>query len=384
MRSNGPTATAVTAVAIAPLICLIPGVGALIGVGFTDTAMICASPMLLIVLAAFVHRHWGHGSWQYQVLDLFESSAIQVALGMLIVASGRSESAFWLFYVAHVTIIGTKPGVPTFHALTVVITPLWVAAGLVWRHGSLGGVAVAAIALSVALMLMALAAGFRRRSTDASFERLLLEQRLAPLLIERERGRIARELHDGLTADLTAIAWRAAVFAKSPPQGEVGHEFDAIARRARAAIDDTKAMVWALRDDAVTWGVFGAHVRARCVELCAGRVALDCDVPTGEASMSGQLAVDIVRIVQESVRNALQHGDAKRVRVAIAVDQSIVIEIEDDGVGIPTRSEGDAGYRGGLRNLERRAQEHGGALTIDALDPGTRVRVRLPLAAATL
>lgn len=378
MRSPASVVSALAAVAVVPLAHLIPGASSVTGITFEQASLINAPVLLAMSLATVSYWRWGYASWQYRACDSFENWAIQVALGLMIVVPGRPDSVFWLFYIVHALILSIHPAASWLQALPFVCTPVWVGAALALRTGSSAGIVAAAFALGLALMLTAIAGGFRRRVSQLSFERTRLEQRVAALLVEGERGRIARELHDGLTADLTAIAWRAAVFAKSPPEREIGGEFDAIARRARAAIDDTKAMVWALRDDEVTWSAVAAHVRSRCAELCEGRVALECALPRDTTTVSGQLAVDIVRIVQESVRNALQHGGAHRVRVAITIGSSIEVEIEDDGVGIAPASAGDTRIHGGLRNLERRARQHGGDLRIDALDPGTRVHVRLP------
>ncbi len=385
MRALGPSLSAIAAVATAPLVHLIPGASQLTGLTFEQAAVPSTLVIAVIIAAAAAHRRWGSVAWQYRAIDHIETLAVQLTLGLFIVWSDKALSPFWLFYVVHALIVGLRPGPATLDRLSVVSTPLWVATALAVRTGSATGPVMAAFALGLAVLLIALPGGAQRRASRLSFERQQLEQRLAALVVDGERGRIARELHDGLTADLTAIAWRAAVLAKSPPVDDIASEFAAIAQRARAAIDDTKAMVWALRDDLVVWDVILSHVRGRCVDLCEGRVALTCELPGDlERTVPGQLAVDIVRIVQESVRNAVQHGSAHRVRVRVAIEQRlvivIVIEVEDDGVGLPEvpAADGSANLRGGLGNLERRAQQHGGEFVVERRDPGTLVRVTLP------
>ena len=166
-----------------------------------------------------------------------------------------------------------------------------------------------------------------------------------------------------------------------PAQDDAAGEFSAIALRARAAIDDTKSVVWALRGQAVDWETLVTHLRSRCVDLCANRAELDfVRGPQTTLLVPGQLAIDIVRIVQECVRNALQHGKPRSVRVRVDEGEAITLEIQDDGVGLPARRDGQKSASSGLENVELRAAEHAGHLTLGAAHPGTLVRVVLPAA----
>jgi signal transduction histidine kinase len=85
------------------------------------------------------------------------------------------------------------------------------------------------------------------------------------------------------------------------------------------------------------------------------------------------------RIVQEALTNVVRHAHAKTCHVRLSIDRSagmMEVEITDDGVGIP--GERVAGV--GLSSMRERAEELGGALTVErGPEGGTRVLARLPL-----
>lgn len=85
-------------------------------------------------------------------------------------------------------------------------------------------------------------------------------------------------------------------------------------------------------------------------------------------------------IAAEAVSNAVQHSAARRVSVRAARgDQALMIEVRDDGCGMPTRP--TAGV--GLRSMGERAAEVGGRIDItDAHGGGTVVRAELPVGKA--
>jgi signal transduction histidine kinase len=91
--------------------------------------------------------------------------------------------------------------------------------------------------------------------------------------------------------------------------------------------------------------------------------------------VTGELATDVVAVVREAVSNAARHSGARNVTVTLDVGDDLVLEVVDNGRGIDPRS-----ARSGLHNLEGRATDRGGGLTVGALpDGGTRLRWWAPL-----
>ena len=92
--------------------------------------------------------------------------------------------------------------------------------------------------------------------------------------------------------------------------------------------------------------------------------------------MFGELADHAEAVITEAVSNAVRHAGASHLIVRICADDRLVIEVIDDGCGIPQ----DNQRRSGLANMERRAAQVGGDCSITAApEGGTRVYWTAPL-----
>ena len=94
--------------------------------------------------------------------------------------------------------------------------------------------------------------------------------------------------------------------------------------------------------------------------------------------MPPSLILQVVRILQEAMNNALKHAQAGNIWVGVSCTSEgpLVVQVTDDGVGID-----DASVRGtGLDSMQRRAQALGGECAITLYDPGpgTAVVLRVP------
>jgi signal transduction histidine kinase len=95
---------------------------------------------------------------------------------------------------------------------------------------------------------------------------------------------------------------------------------------------------------------------------------LDSEVPS-------DIGEDMLHALREALSNAARHGKATQVEVSVAVGGELRLLVRDNGVGI-----GETGHRSGLANLARRAEQHGGTLTVTpAAGGGTELDWRVPL-----
>lgn len=211
-----------------------------------------------------------------------------------------------------------------------------------------------------------------------SHERLLLAR-------EEERRRLRRDLHDGLGPSLAAIGLRAEA------SGEVLTSDPAAARRlldelgadVQTTLAEIRRLVDGLRPPALDeLGLLGA------IELQATRLdgpttagpgpTITVEgVPDPLPDLPAAVEVAAYRIAVEAVTNAVRHAAARRCRVRLTAADQLLIEVVDDGVGLPTGvSRGT-----GLESMEARAMELGGSLRIDRpRGGGTRLEARLPIA----
>ena len=88
------------------------------------------------------------------------------------------------------------------------------------------------------------------------------------------------------------------------------------------------------------------------------------------------MEVAAYRIVTEAITNTVRHAAASRCNVRLAIDGGLLIEVIDNGVGLPEHHQ--AGI--GLTSMRERTKELGGTFTTERLpDGGTRIHVLLPL-----
>lgn len=201
---------------------------------------------------------------------------------------------------------------------------------------------------------------------------------------EGERGRIARELHDGPVQAVAMLSMRLGLVEEAVRSG------GAKARlvEARVALRETNAelrrIIHDLRPSALDdLGLVDAiHdlTSARCDE--AG-VRLEWDVSGPRRRLAAPIETAVFRIAQEAVTNVVRHAHARSARVAIRFeDGRVSVSVEDDGVGFDAARVQRAGGVG-LLGMRERAVLVGGTLELaSAPRAGTRVTARIPLEVA--
>jgi signal transduction histidine kinase len=195
--------------------------------------------------------------------------------------------------------------------------------------------------------------------------------------IDRERARIARELHDGLAADLVALTCRARRLAGEAEDDTVKGELGMFAERVQNSLRELRQVVWALRSPDRPWGLLVEVLRERVEGLSTDETLVELvngKAPVGR--VDGETALHLIRCAQEAVLNAVRHARAKRVTVRLTeVHGCVRLEIADDGMGI---RQPQMASEGGLVNLSRRAEEMGGDLRLTTGPTGTRIQLDVP------
>jgi len=212
----------------------------------------------------------------------------------------------------------------------------------------------------------------KRDELERSYARLREVERSRVVASERER--LLREMHDGLGSHLVSTLSLIESHAASRESiGQAIHE----------AIDDLRLMVESLEPLEGELLNALAMLRARMLpRLEAAGIRMDwnvADLPSLPDLRAGRV-LQVLRIVQEALTNALKHACATTITVstgATATDGSgsIFVEIADDGRGFA-----EAGRKGrGLDHMRRRARDIGADLTIRATAGGTCVRLEIPI-----
>jgi len=208
---------------------------------------------------------------------------------------------------------------------------------------------------------------------------VLLERQHA---VERERGRIARDMHDQIGAGLTQISLlgELARRASDKSAGSLSH-VDRICDTARELAQTLDEMVWMVnpRNDTVNkLALYLAAYGEEFFQATAVRCLLD--VPSGLPSwpLAAEMRHNLFLTVKEAFNNIAKHSRASEARLKIAAnDSTLEICIEDDGVGFPV--DGATECRNGMANMKDRIREIGGTLEISSGPKGTRISLRVPV-----
>lgn len=358
------------------LVPMIPAVRAELHVGPRDVAIVLGGFWLLMIAGAIVFR-LGPDSRAYKLFDRVETAAIQSLMALLVWLSGRGDSFFWLLAIVHMMIVG---GYATYYRFNLaVFTTVTTVLGTAFAvRGELGDAALAIVIGSIGIYVYWVALGVSRKLAATDAERARLAAELADVRVREERQRIARDIHDGLGADLAAIDWRLRGLRSDPA---IAAEVDELVARLGHGSAELRTIVWALRTPSRNWSEIVAYLRQRAQELCGDSLELEL-VDEGDGGVperAGAVAVDYMRAVLEMVRNACRHANAKRLRVVLSSSATgLSATVEDDGRGLPDdvleRAEG------GLANLRHRVARAGGELAATApASGGTQIRVQLPV-----
>ncbi|MGO9018818.1 MAG: sensor histidine kinase [Syntrophobacteraceae bacterium] len=192
-----------------------------------------------------------------------------------------------------------------------------------------------------------------------------------------EKEKIFRDLHDGIGGIMTNIGLLAEVARKSPPAAGGGGPLSTISRLSQEGMSEIRTIMHNIDSTDLTWGGLVSELRglgARMIEPNGIAFEMESTLSAGRAKLGRFLYLNLLRICREALTNAIKHSGAGRVRVRTEMGpERIVLSIEDDGVGFGSKP--SAGGRG-LSNMEKRARDIGGALSVQSGD-GTRVHLEV-------
>ncbi len=314
---------------------------------------------------------WLRGSRPvYRVIEVVETCSMMATYCVLVARSGQGLSVFWLYFLAHVMAVGQMGHLVGLH--TGVILALPTAVGLRFAHrGDLFSTTVSLLVAIVGVMTYLLLAMSTRGALAAEFER----RRQAEIEAHEERNKLARDLHDGLGAELTSLLWRARRLGVSS-SGPDGHPaLLELATRVEQSLGSLREVVQGLRRETIAWPALIDELRQRSRQLAGveAEVTLEATAPPTPPVIDGELRLDLSLMVQESVNNAIRHGHAKHVTIVLeASDRDLVLRVDDDGAGLPEA----VLAQGGPRSLRERVQALGGTFTVRA--GAGRIEARLP------
>ncbi|MCW5550611.1 MAG: hypothetical protein KIS67_00455 [Verrucomicrobiae bacterium] len=209
-----------------------------------------------------------------------------------------------------------------------------------------------------------------------------LEQQAA---LNRERARIAKDLHDGLGADLTQISLLADLAeAEHPAAGSPESRLRNLSAASKQMAQALKDIIWSANPADTTLDGVVAHICQYAETfLNAAQIACRFDVPDDLPSrpLSVTERQNLFLVTKEALSNVARHAQATEVWIRVAIhDATLALAIENNGRGF-----GNAGVNAdstgrGLPNMRQRMAAVGGELRVEPLpERGTRVSLTLQL-----
>ncbi len=250
----------------------------------------------------------------------------------------------------------------------IILTPfLWQRAWFPW-------VTVTAVAtLITAGLVIWLRARHRRRLAA-------LQQLQA---IEKERLRIARDLHDDVGASLAQISNLGELASRRAEQPEALREhLDRLKEKSRETLQTLDQIVWTVnpRNDALSRSTsYFTHTARDLLEGSGIRCRLRVPDELPSLQLTSRLRHHLLLVIKEAVRNILKHSDADEMLLTIATDGRILtVTIADNGHGFDLKAVNLE--RNGLENMPRRLEEVGGGFHLQtAPGQGTTITITVPL-----
>lgn len=211
--------------------------------------------------------------------------------------------------------------------------------------------------------------------------------------VERERARIAKDIHDDLGASLTEITLLSELAQGGEAPGEVQADMRKIAARTRHLTQSLDATVWAVnpRNDTLESLVTYTCQHAEDFLKAAGiRCRLEVPDRLPARALTAAARHNVFLIVKEALHNVVKHAAATGVTLRLTVrPDGLTLVIEDNGRGFdpagPAAPAGPGRLRrgSGLWNMRRRAEEIGGRFDLrSGLGQGTRLQLDVGLVPA--
>ena len=191
------------------------------------------------------------------------------------------------------------------------------------------------------------------------------------------REKISRDLHDDIGGELSAIRLLSEM---NTPGTDPQVQLSKISAYSGEMVQKLNEIVWALNINNDTLQSLIAYIRRYAVKYLDD-LGIDClfnqpeKIP--EREVDGPTRRNIFLLIKEALNNIVKHAQATKVCIIVAVDDELLISIEDNGKGIPAEISGQ-GRGNGLHNMKQRVKELKGSLELKNHN-GTTVMFTLPV-----
>jgi len=241
-----------------------------------------------------------------------------------------------------------------------------------WETRAFQAAALAVVVLASFLVLRALS----MRRLERTMRAMEVERR-----VHQERERISRDLHDHVGGQMASLVSGIELVQLSIDAGQHDRAVSylgAVATEAGHTLGQLRETVWSLRTEGLSVRGLVERIdeflQSRGRFLAAPTLRLDARVER-DAPLTTATAMQLFRIVQEGVNNAIAHAGASNVEVSVrqSTGPKLVVEVRDDGHGPAPSATAHVGQ--GLAGMRARAREIGAELQWEGTTRGVVVRI---------
>jgi signal transduction histidine kinase len=226
-------------------------------------------------------------------------------------------------------------------------------------------------------LILGLSVFFYKR---AVYRKQVEEARLKEV-INVEKIRIAKELHDNIGSQLSVISLDLAMLAKqnllSAPL------YLQLSESIKVTINELRDTIWAMNKEEVNLEQLIEKISNLCWRFRKStdqfQINISESITDKKIGFKPNQGLNILRIVQESVSNAVRHSSGNLINVTAKVNlDRLIIKVNDNGRGFD-KNKKISGDHLGLLNMKNRAEEIGANLTIDPIFNGTSIMLVVPI-----
>lgn len=205
-----------------------------------------------------------------------------------------------------------------------------------------------------------------------------LNEETVKQIVEEERQRLARELHDSVSQQLFAASMMLSALKSANHAEQVSKQLNLLEKMLHESQLEMRALLLHLRPV----GLKNKTLEQGLIQLIKElkqKIPLNINADIEEIKLEKGVEDHLFRIAQESISNTLRHAKAENITIELfRAGNRVILRVTDDGLGFDINQIDDTRY--GLHTMKERALEIGGTChVISAPQSGTRIEVKVPI-----
>ncbi len=222
----------------------------------------------------------------------------------------------------------------------------------------------------------------RQQKQQSRLENELLQEQ-SNFKIQEQRLDISRELHDSVGSQLTFIISILDNMKNAPVKLEnaIEKKIDNLSGYANNSISELRDTIWALNTDNLTISDLETRILNFVKEASEAVDGIDFNFENKvlyNFTFSSKQGINIFRVVQETVNNAVKHAGASKIDVFLSnTENELLMTIQDNGKGFDYEEKKKKSY--GLSNITKRIEELNGTINLSSNQAGTVINCKIPI-----